>query len=122
MTPRSAGRALLITLVVAATLCWYPQQPRAETQEQRVSVGGYFRLMARPDFQGGNGKLGHWNLYGRLLNEGPWAALELRLLLLDGVLQVPLAPVHTPRLHAAAPTRLRPATDGPPEPRPCHSG
>lgn len=82
MTPRSAGRALLITLVVAATLCWYPQQPRAETQEQRVSVGGYFRLMARPDFQGGNGKLGHWNLYGRLLNEGPWAALELRLLLL----------------------------------------
>ena len=55
MTCCNARRALLITLVVTATLCWHPQQSRAETQEQRVSVGGYFRLMARPDFQGGNG-------------------------------------------------------------------
>ena len=53
---------------------------------------------------------------------GEGIGMELRLLLLDGVLQVPISPVHTPRLHAAAPTRLRPATDGPPEPRPCHSG
>ncbi|MBJ94834.1 MAG: hypothetical protein CMP23_10240 [Rickettsiales bacterium] len=59
-----------------------PTPAQAEVQEPRVSVGGYLRLMARPDFQGGHGKLGHWNLYGRLLNEGPWAALELRLLLL----------------------------------------
>ena len=29
------------------------------------------------------GDLGLWNLYGRLLNEGPWAALELKLDLLQ---------------------------------------
>ena len=44
----------------------------------RADVGGYFRVMTRPDLQGGNGKLGYWNLYGRLLNEGPYGALELR--------------------------------------------
>lgn len=44
----------------------------------RAEVGGYFRVMTRPDLQGGNGKLGYWNLYGRLLNEGPYAALEFR--------------------------------------------
>ena len=38
--------------------------------------------MTRPDFQGGDGKLGYWNLNGRLLNEGPYAALELKLDLL----------------------------------------
>jgi hypothetical protein len=38
--------------------------------------------MTRPDLQGGDGKLGYWNLHGRLMNEGPWAALELRLDLL----------------------------------------
>lgn len=43
-----------------------------------TEVGGYFRVMTRPDFEGGNGKLGHWNLYGRLLNEGPYAILELK--------------------------------------------
>ncbi len=37
------------------------------------------RIMTRPDFQGGNSRLGYWNLYGRLLNEGPYAALELKL-------------------------------------------
>jgi hypothetical protein len=39
-------------------------------------VGGYARVMARPDLQGGSGSLGHWNLYGRLLNEGPYANLD----------------------------------------------
>jgi hypothetical protein len=39
--------------------------------------------MARPDLQGGDSRLGLWNLYGRLLNEGPYAALELRLALLN---------------------------------------
>lgn len=39
-------------------------------------VGGYARIMARPDLQGGSGRLGYWNLYGRLLNEGPYAALD----------------------------------------------
>ena len=40
-------------------------------------VGGYLRVMSRPDLEGGAGQLGHWNLYGRLMNEGPWAALDL---------------------------------------------
>ncbi len=35
--------------------------------------------MTRPDFQGGDSKLGFWNLYGRLLNELPYGLLELRL-------------------------------------------
>lgn len=43
-----------------------------------AEVGGYLRVMTRPDFEGGDGKLGYWNLYGRLLNEGPYAALELK--------------------------------------------
>ena len=30
-----------------------------------------FAFKARPDFQGGSTGLGYWNLYGRLLNEGP---------------------------------------------------
>ena len=47
-----------------------------------ADVGGYVRVMTRPDFQGGDGKLGYWNLYGRLLNEGPWVALQLNLDLL----------------------------------------
>jgi len=48
-----------------------------------AAAGGYFRVMTRPDLQGGNGKLGYWNLYGRLLNEGPYAALELRFDVLE---------------------------------------
>lgn len=43
-----------------------------------TDVGGYVRIMTRPDMEGGDGKLGYWNLYGRLMNEGPYAALELR--------------------------------------------
>jgi hypothetical protein len=39
-------------------------------------VGGYVRVMARPDLQGGAGRLGYWNLTGRLMNEGPYAALD----------------------------------------------
>ena len=45
-------------------------------------VGGYLRVMTRPDFQGGDGRLGYWNLHGRLLNEGPFVALETQLHLL----------------------------------------
>jgi len=70
-------------LLMAAMLLLAPAPLRAEATRSPVSVGGYFRVMARPDLQGGNGRLGHWNLYGRLLNEGPWAALELRLRLLE---------------------------------------
>lgn len=46
---------------------------------QSADVAGYARIMTRPDFAGGDGKLGYWNLYGRLLNEGPYAAVELRV-------------------------------------------
>lgn len=55
----------------------------AQAPDSRFSAGGYYRIMARPDFQGGNGRLGYWNLYGRLMNEGPWAALEMKLDLLQ---------------------------------------
>jgi hypothetical protein len=48
-----------------------------------VDVGGYFRVMARPDVQGGNGRLGYWNLHGRLMNEGPYGMLDLRYDLLE---------------------------------------
>ncbi len=48
-----------------------------------ADVGGYLRVMTRPDLQGGNGRLGYWNLYGRLLNEGPWLTLDLRLDVLE---------------------------------------
>lgn len=44
----------------------------------RADIGGYFRVAARPDWQGGDGRLGYWNLYGRLMNEGSYGMLELR--------------------------------------------
>ncbi|MDP6932015.1 MAG: hypothetical protein QGG40_03825 [Myxococcota bacterium] len=53
------------------------------TAAAETEVGGYFRVMTRPDFQGGNGALGYWNLYGRLLNEGPYAAVEMKVDLLE---------------------------------------
>jgi hypothetical protein len=71
---RAAAAALV--LVVAATA-------RAEVSTDRFHGAGYLRIMTRPDFQGGDGRLGFWNLYGRLLNEGPWAALALKLDLLE---------------------------------------
>jgi hypothetical protein len=64
-------------------LAFLPAVANAQALTDRVSAGGYFRLMARPDFMGGNGNLGFWNLYGRLMNEGPWASLELKLDLLQ---------------------------------------
>ncbi|MFL5321226.1 MAG: hypothetical protein ACJ790_16315 [Myxococcaceae bacterium] len=51
----------------------------ADAPRDRFTLGGYFRIMTRPDLQGGDGRLGFWNLYGRLLNEGPYAALEMKL-------------------------------------------
>ena len=62
----------------------------------RADVGGYFRVGARPDFQGGSGRLGYWNLYGRLLNEGPYAALELKFDVLE---RQPLVPEPWTSLH-----------------------
>lgn len=68
---RSGLLFVLFTLLAAASA-------HAEAERDRFSAGGYFRVMTRPDLQGGDGKLGYWNLYGRLLNEGPWANLEMR--------------------------------------------
>ena len=48
-----------------------------------AELGGYMRVMTRPDFQGGDGRLGYWNLYGRLLNEGPWMSLDGRINVLE---------------------------------------
>ena len=63
----------------AFLLCW--SNP-AQADDDRFSAGGYFRIAARPDFQGGKSQLGLWNISGRLLNETTWAALEMRLQLL----------------------------------------
>lgn len=69
-------RALFLSLFVSSLAL-------AQAPDSRFSAGGYFRIMARPDFQGGNGRLGYWNLNGRLMNEGPYAALEMKLDLLQ---------------------------------------
>ncbi len=55
----------------------------AQAPDSRFSAGGYYRIMARPDFQGGIGRLGYWNINGRLMNEGAYAALEMKLDLLQ---------------------------------------
>ena len=69
--------AILMTVSAAFLI---PQNAMAD--DDRFSAGGYFRIGARPDFQGGWSKLGLWNLSGRLLNETQWAALEMRLQLI----------------------------------------
>lgn len=74
---RLAGALSLAFLIVVTGPAW------AETNTSRFSAGGYMRAAARPDFQGGTSTLGFWNLYGRLLNEGPYASLELRYDLLQ---------------------------------------
>lgn len=51
----------------------------AVSDDDRFAAGGYFRVSTRPDFSGGDSKLGYSTLYGRLMNEGPYAALEMRL-------------------------------------------
>jgi hypothetical protein len=67
-----------LALAVVGLLC-LPTASRAEPERPRATAGGYLRVMARPDFQGGDGRLGYWVLHGRLLNESPYAALEGRL-------------------------------------------
>jgi hypothetical protein len=51
----------------------------ADAPTDRFGAAGYFRIMTRPDFQGGSGRLGYWWLYGRLLNESPYGELNLRM-------------------------------------------
>jgi len=81
-----AGAERVRTLAISVWLCLASSlgahAARAEPERSRFSAGGYLRIMTRPDLQGGDGKLGYWNLHGRLLNEGPYAALELKLDLL----------------------------------------
>lgn len=87
----------ILSLVVLLLLALTATSAIAETQSNRFGAGGYMRIMTRPDFQGGDSKLGFWNLYGRLLNEGPYAALELRL---DLIPQDPLAQSAWTSVHA----------------------
>ncbi len=76
-------RAGIHGLLVFLSLALLPSSALAQAPDSRFSAGGYYRIMARPDWQGGNGRLGYWNLYGRLMNEGPFAALEMKLDLLQ---------------------------------------
>ena len=86
---RLAGLLLLLAALI-------PGSAGAEANRDRFSAGGYFRIMTRPDFQGGNGKLGYWNLYGRLMNEDPWGTLALKLdLVQNAVKSDPYATVIT---------------------------
>jgi hypothetical protein len=72
-------RSRLGPLLGGLLLLLVPALALAEAQTDRVQAGGYYRIMSRPDFQGGSGKLGFYNLYGRLLNEGPYGMLNLKL-------------------------------------------
>lgn len=74
---RSAQRLLAILLALGSTA------GLAQAPDSRFSAGGYYRVSARPDFQGGTGRLGYSPLYGRLMNEGTWAFLEGKLDLLQ---------------------------------------
>ena len=51
-------RRALVAVVALATLAFIPSLAHAEAKRRPVGVGGYFRVMARPDFQGGVGRLG----------------------------------------------------------------
>ena len=64
---------------VACLVLLSAQPAIAFADHSSTSLGGYARLLARPDLAGGQGQLGFWNLYGRLLNEGPWISLDPRL-------------------------------------------
>ena len=88
--------ALVVLTGLALSTLSLPGQAHAATDADRFSAGGYMRIMTRPDFQGGDSRLGYWNLYGRLLNEGPYAALELRLFLLepDPLTNAPWTSIH----------------------------
>src|SRR5438309_5525479 len=75
--PMRRGKRILLLALLAS-----PAVAHAEADQSRFGAAGYFRVATRPDFQGGDNRLGYWNLYGRLMNEGPWAALEMKLDLL----------------------------------------
>lgn len=72
----------MTSLLAVLLLFLFCFAPNAQAEDDRFSAGGYFRIAARPDFQGGWSKLGLWNISGRLMNESQWAALEMRLMLI----------------------------------------
>jgi hypothetical protein len=76
--------------VLAVSSVLYAASVFAQAQPDRFSASGYFSLATRPDWQGGNGRLGLWNLYGRLMNEGSYSMLELGGWKLDKALPLPL--------------------------------
>jgi hypothetical protein len=80
---RARMRLALRSAAFWALAALVPFAARGDTQPDRFDAGGYLRIGTRPDFQGGSSTLGYWNLYGRLLNEGPYAALEMKLNLLQ---------------------------------------
>ena len=88
---RRASGALLVGLSLT-----FAGAAHADAQADRFGAAGYFRINTRPDLQGGNGALGFWNLYGRLLNEGNFGQLDMRLDLLqaDPGTDDPYADVH----------------------------
>lgn len=71
------GRLLVCLLALTSSTAL------AQADQSRVSLAGYFRFAGRPDFQGGNGRLGFWNLYGRLMNEGAFLQFDLKVDLLQ---------------------------------------
>ncbi len=72
-----------VELIVALSCLAFARVARGEAAQQPYGAAGYLRIATRPDFEGAGGQLGYWNLYGRLLNEGPYAALDLKLDLLQ---------------------------------------
>lgn len=85
-----------VAFVLALGAVTWAGTARAAAEQDRFSAGGYFRIMTRPGLQGGNGQLGYSDLYGRLLNEGPYGHLELNLNVLqnDTRPDAPWAQVH----------------------------
>lgn len=79
---KEMSRILALFAAVVSMIVALSAPVNASAEEDRFSAGGYFRIGARPDFQGGWSKLGLWNISGRLLNETQWAALEMRLQLI----------------------------------------
>jgi hypothetical protein len=77
-SPRPVGARRIAFVLLALAAAW-PASGRADVTRDRFSAAGYFRVMVRPDLAGGTNRLGFWNLYGRLMNEGPYAMLDLKL-------------------------------------------
>ena len=81
MASRTVTMGLPLRIAIVGTLALLS----APVHAADADLGGYLRVGVRPDFGGGSGALGYWNLFGRLLNEGPWLALDGRIRLLERV-------------------------------------